>query len=182
MSTNHKESHFGNCLRREISRLGERPLFRVVCFGVPLFCALFMATVFGDGQMNDLPVGVVDHDFSATTRAIVRAIDSSPKLATEGHYTTYQEATTALRRGQIYGFVVIPHNFEEDLMAAHRPSIECFYQYALLSVGLNRGSVLAVRGISRASVVAGGMASWVAVSAKGASESVASSISSVEAT
>lgn len=142
MSTNHKESRFGRSLRREIGRLGERPLFRVVCFGVPLFCALFMATVFGDGQMNDLPVGVVDHDFSATSRAIVRAIDSSPKLATEGHYTTYHEATTALRRGQIYGFVVIPHNFEEDLVTAHRPTIECFYQYALLSAGAQVASTL----------------------------------------
>jgi ABC-2 type transport system permease protein len=101
-----------------------------------------MATVFGDGQMNDLPVGVVDHDFSATSRAIARAIDSSPKLATEGHYTSYHEATTALRRGQIYGFVVIPHNFEEDLVAAHRPTIECFYQYALLSAGAQVASTL----------------------------------------
>ena len=142
MSTDNKESHFGRSLRREIGRLGERPLFRVVCFGVPLFCALFMATVFGDGQMNDLPVGVVDHDFSATSRAIARAIDSSPKLATEGHYTSYHEAAIALRRGKIYGFVVIPHNFEKDLAAAHRPTIECFYQYALLSAGAQVASTL----------------------------------------
>ena len=142
MSGAKRDAGFATGLRREVERLDQRVLFRVVCFGLPLFCALFMATVFGDGEMNELPVGVVDHDFSATSRDIVRSIDSSPKLAAKGHYTSYSEAATDLRRGKIYGFVIIPHNFEQDLLAERQPTIEGYYQYALMSAGAQVASTL----------------------------------------
>ncbi len=135
MSRQGREGGFGRCFWREVSRLGSRPLYRVVCFGVPLFCALFMATIFGDGQMTDLPIGVVDHDFTASSREVVRHLDSSPTLAVAGHYTSTDEAVGDIRRGKIYGFVVIPRNFGADATAGRGPTIGYYYQFALLSAG-----------------------------------------------
>lgn len=135
MSRQGSEGGFGRCFWREVSRLGSRPLYRVVCFGVPLFCALFMATIFGDGQMTDLPIGVVDHDFTASSREVVRHLDSSPTLAVTGHYTSTDDAIDDIRRGKIYGFVVIPRNFGDDATAGRGPTIGYYYQFALLSAG-----------------------------------------------
>lgn len=135
MSRQGSEGGFGRCFWREVNRLGSRPLYRVVCFGVPLFCALFMATIFGDGQMTDLPIGVVDHDFTASSREVVRHLDSSPTLAVAGHYTSTDEAIGDIRRGKIYGFVVIPRNFGTDATAGRGPTIGYYYQFALLSAG-----------------------------------------------
>lgn len=135
MSRQGREGGFGRCFWREVNRLGSRPLYRVVCFGVPLFCALFMSTIFGDGQMTDLPIGVVDHDFTASSREVVRHLDSSPTLAITEHYTSTDEAISDLRRGKIYGFVVIPRNFGADATAGRGPTIGYYYQFALLSAG-----------------------------------------------
>lgn len=135
MSRQGREGGFGRCFWREVNRLGSRPLYRVVCFGVPLFCALFMATIFGDGQMTDLPIGVVDHDFTASSREVVRHLDSSPTLAVAGHYTSTDEAIGDIRRGKIYGYVVIPRNFSTDATAGRGPTIGYYYQFALLSAG-----------------------------------------------
>ncbi|MBE6201703.1 MAG: ABC transporter permease [Rikenellaceae bacterium] len=144
MSRGSKGGGFGHCFWREVSRLGSRPLYRVVCFGVPLFCALFMATIFGDGQMTDLPIGVVDHDFTASSRKVVRHLDSSPTLAVAEHYTSTEEALSDLRRGRIYGFVVIPRNFADDAAAGIGPKIGYYYQYALLSAGAQVATSLEV--------------------------------------
>ena len=37
------------------------------CIVLPLFSIFFMATIFGNGQMENLPVGIVDGDNTATT-------------------------------------------------------------------------------------------------------------------
>ncbi|MFQ9020638.1 MAG: hypothetical protein ACLR6J_03115 [Parabacteroides merdae] len=39
-----------------------RRLYFGVCVVLPLFCIFFMSTIFGNGQMENIPVGVVDED------------------------------------------------------------------------------------------------------------------------
>lgn len=122
-------------LQREWGRILERPFYLVVMFAVPLFATLFMATIFGNGRLENIPIGVVDEDFSATTRSITRAIDAAPSLSIAEYYTSTSDALAAMRAKKIYAYVVFPHSFEADLLANRGPTIAYYFHYALMSVG-----------------------------------------------
>ena len=58
-----------NVLCRELHRMTSRRLYFGVCLVLPLFCLFFMATIFGSGQMENIPIGIVDQDNTATNSA-----------------------------------------------------------------------------------------------------------------
>lgn len=129
-------------ISRELGIIARRPLLWVATIGVPLFSALFMSTIFGEGVMRELPIAVVDNDFSASSRALVRTLDSSPSLHVAHHYTSPTEALAALRGSEIYGYVVIPRGFERDMVRGSRTTIPYYYHYALMSIGATVESAL----------------------------------------
>lgn len=71
-------------IRREWHRMTSRRLYLGVCVVLPLFCLFFMATIFGNGQMENIPVGIVDLDNTATSRNISRRISAAPHLPCDG--------------------------------------------------------------------------------------------------
>ena len=65
-----------NVFLREYHRITSRRLYLGVCVILPLFCLFFMATIFGNGQMENIPIGIVDRDNTATSRSISRRISA----------------------------------------------------------------------------------------------------------
>ena len=55
-----------------------RRLYFGVCLVLPLFTLFFMATIFGNGQMENIPIGIVDQDNTATSRDITRRMSAVP--------------------------------------------------------------------------------------------------------
>lgn len=64
-------SPFRSVLLREWWRMTSRRLYFGVCIVLPLFTLFFMATIFGNGQMENIPIGIVDQDNTATSRTIL---------------------------------------------------------------------------------------------------------------
>lgn len=126
---------FKHTLLREWRRILERPLYIVVMFAIPLFATLFMATIFDNGELNNIPIGIVDKDFTPTTRNITRAIEATPSLSVAEHYTSTAEALSAMRAKKIYAYMLFPPHFEADLLANRGPTIAYYFHYALMSVG-----------------------------------------------
>lgn len=102
---------------------------------LPLFLLFFMSTIFGDGQMRHLPIGIVDGDNTATSRSIVRDIVAVPTFEVAKHYTDDAEARAAVQRKEIYGYLSIPPRFEEAMMRGTGATLNYYYHYALLAVG-----------------------------------------------
>lgn len=113
-----------------------RRLYFGVCIVLPLFCILFMTTIFGSGQMENIPVGIVDLDQTATSRQIARTLASVPTSRVTDYYADALSARQALQRKEIYAYVVIPSHFESDLLGGRTASLPYYYHYALLSVGV----------------------------------------------
>ena len=76
-----KESPFIAVLKRELDRMVSRRIYFASCIVLPLFSIFFMATIFGNGQMENLPVGVVDGDNTATSRAVSYTHLTLPTIA-----------------------------------------------------------------------------------------------------
>ncbi len=126
---------FAGVFRRELRRMTSRRLYFGVCVVLPLFCVFFMATIFGSGRMENIPVGVVDLDCTATSRQVVRTIESVPTFRVTRHFADEESAREATVRKEIYGYLVIPSRFETDLGSGRGATLAYYYHYALLSVG-----------------------------------------------
>ena len=63
-----------------------RRLYFGVCIILPLFTLFFMATIFGNGQMENIPIGIVDQDNTATSRSIIRNISAVPTFKVTKHF------------------------------------------------------------------------------------------------
>lgn len=124
-----------NVLLREWRRMTSRRIYLGAAVVLPLFLLFFMATIFGNGQMRHLPIGIVDGDNTATSRDIVRNIGAVPTFDVVAHYADDAEARAAVRRREVYGYLAIPPRFEEDMMRGTDATLCYYYHYALLAVG-----------------------------------------------
>ena len=115
-----------NVFRRELRRMTSRRIYFASCIVLPLFSLVFMATIFGHGQMETLPVGVVDADQTSLSRSIVRMVDATPELQVTKQYANETEARKAIQRKEIYGYLLIPSGIK---------SLCYYYHNAMLSVG-----------------------------------------------
>lgn len=128
-------SPFRSVLLREWQRMTSRRLYFGVCIVLPLFTLFFMATIFGNGQMENIPIGIIDQDNTATSRAIVRNISAVPTFKVTKHYVNEAAARKAVQKKEIYGYLSIPPKFEQDAIAGKNATLCYYYHYALLSVG-----------------------------------------------
>lgn len=112
-----------------------RRIYFAACIILPLFSIFFMATIFGNGQMENLPVGVVDGDNTATSREIIRMTEAVPTFRVTRHYANETAARADVQRKNIYGYLSIPPGFEAKVMDGKEIAVTYYYHYALMSVG-----------------------------------------------
>ena len=112
-----------------------RRLYFGVCIVLPLFTLFFMATIFGNGQMENIPIGIVDQDNTATSRAIARNISAVPTFKVTKHFADEAAARESVQKKEIYGYLSIPPQFEQDAITGKNATLSYYYHYALLSVG-----------------------------------------------
>ena len=135
MSSSQTYSPFRSVLLREWRRMTSRRLYLGVCIILPLFTLFFMATIFGNGQMENIPIGIVDQDNTASSRAITRNISAVPTFKVTRHFVNEEAARKAVQKKEIYGYLSIPPKFEQDAISGKNATLSYYYHYALLSVG-----------------------------------------------
>lgn len=112
-----------------------RRLYFGACIVLPLFCIFFMSTIFGNGQMENIPVGIVDQDQTALSREVIRQVEAVPTFRVTRHYVDAETARKATQAKEIYGYLVIPDQFEANVTGGRQATLSYYYHYALLSVG-----------------------------------------------
>lgn len=108
-------------------------LFSMIVF--PIFVTLFFTSLMHEGQPQDMPVGVVDLDNSATTRKMTRMLDSFQSSKVVARYPNVESARLAMQHNEIYGFLYFPKGTTADLLASRQPTVSFFYSYASLTAG-----------------------------------------------
>ena len=122
-------------MRREMRRLASRPIYLFAMMAVPIGCALFFMSLLREGLPTKVPVAVVDNDNSALSRQMIRDLDATQLLDINSYYDSYQAAFEAVRRGEIYGFFVIPNEFEKNAVAGHSPTLTYYSNMAYFIPG-----------------------------------------------
>lgn len=138
-------------------------LFCMVVF--PLIVTIFFTSLMSEGQPTDMPVGVVDHDNTATTRSLVRRLDAFQSTKVVADYASVAEARRAIQRNEIYAFLYIPRGTTSELLAMRQPKISFYYSSASYTAG-----ALLFRDLKTISTLGSASVGATLLSAKGLSE------------
>ena len=156
---------------REVGRLASRKIYLFAMVLVPVLMCLFFVSLLGEGLPLKIPSAVVDLDHSEMSRSITRSINATELVDVSMKLDSYTEAMAATRRGDIYGFFVIPENFQSDALGGRTPSLDYYTNMTYFVPG-----TLAYKGFKTVAVgTTGSMVRTTLVSA-GADPGVVSSL------
>ena len=123
---------------RELYSMWRNPIYGFCVLLFPIVVAIFFTTLMGEGEPVNMPVGVVDQDNTATSRAMIRRLDAFQTTHVVAHYPNMNEARNAIQRNEIYAFLLIPKGTTDGLLSSRQPKISFYYS----SVTLVAGSLL----------------------------------------
>lgn len=108
---------------RSMVQIVRRPLMWVAMLGLPLFLFLFVTSLLDKGLPTRIPAAIVDRDGTALSREITQTLNGMQMVDLTMTPNSYSEARHALQEGKVYGFFLIPEDFEADLLAGRSPEI-----------------------------------------------------------
>ena len=106
--------------------LVRRPLYFFSFFLMPLFIFLFLSNKMEDGLPVKVPAAIVDKDGSSLSREISQTLATMQMIDCVATPESYTEARHMMQEGKIFGYFLIPDNYEADLLAGRAPEIS-FY-------------------------------------------------------
>lgn len=150
---------------RELRRLAVQPIYWFCMVIAPLFCYYFFTSLMHEGLPESLPLGVVDEDYTVTSRNLVRNLDAFQMTDVVKTYPNVTEARKAVQQGHIYGFYLIPQGTTSEAQSQRLPTVSFYTNYSYLVAGS-----LLYRDMRTMSELASGAASRTVLYAKGATE------------
>lgn len=108
---------------RSVIQMVRRPVMWCAMFLLPLLMFLFFPTIMHEGLPTRIPAAIVDKDGTQLSREITQTLGGMQMIKLAESLNSYTEARHAVQEGRIYGFFMIPENFEADLLAGRKPVI-----------------------------------------------------------
>lgn len=107
-------------------RLTSRPIYLIMMTVVPLVVCFFFVDLMKEGLPLETPTAVVDLDHSSLSRQTTRALDASELVHIDHKLESYHEALEKVRSGEIFGFFLIPRDFERDAIGGTQPTLSYY--------------------------------------------------------
>ncbi|MCH5236750.1 MAG: ABC transporter permease [Muribaculaceae bacterium] len=100
-----------------------RPIYWVAFFILPLFCFMLLTSLMENGLPSKVPAAMIDRDGSQLSRKITQNLSGMQMVDLVEDCNSYTEARHLMQEGSIFGYFLIPENFERDLMSGRKPVI-----------------------------------------------------------
>lgn len=94
---------------------------------IPVVLCGMLWLVFSAGIARDLPIVVIDNDNSTLSRQLTRWLDASPGIAVAAKVASSDEALHRLRERTAFGYLVIPGDFEKQLLGGRQATVQWLY-------------------------------------------------------
>ena len=150
---------------RELDILRRNRIYGFCMLVFPLLLVVFFTTMLSDGIPQDLPIGVVDQDNSATSRGLIRNLDAMQSSRVVYRFANVTEARSAMQEGKVYAYLLIPEGTAAKLLAGRQPEILYYYTMTCMTAGGMASKDLKTIGMLGSAAVGQAM-----LSAKGASK------------
>ena len=137
---------------------------------VPIAMCLFFISLLAPGLPLRVPTAIVDMDHSSLSRSITRSLSATEYVEITQYCDSYENAMAEVRRGNIYGFFVIPAKLERDAVAGRTPTLEYYNNLTYFIPG-----TLAFKGFKAIAITTSGGMLRAELSAVGMSEETSAS-------
>ncbi|HEY9542109.1 ABC transporter permease [Prevotella sp.] len=120
---------------RECGIMWKNPIYGFCMVIFPVIVILFFTSLMKEGVPTDMPIGVVDADNTATSRAMIHKLDAFQTSKVVAHYENANEARKAIQRNEIYAYLLIPEGTTRGLVNGSQPKISFYYSNVTLAAG-----------------------------------------------
>lgn len=118
---------------REIRTVLSSPWDVAMFIVMPVIWCVLIAGLFGNGLIRDVPVGVVNLDHQPESIELEIKLDALPSVKLFS-YTTPLEASDAVKRADIYAYLVIPPNWLDRSGTPQAASLELYFPKTLYAI------------------------------------------------
>src|SRR5450830_1313709 len=94
---------------------------------IPVLLCGILWLIFSAGIARDLPIAVIDKDGSSLSRQLTRWLDASPGIEVEAQVSSSDAALHLLRERKVFGYLVIPDDFEKQLLGGRQATVQWLY-------------------------------------------------------
>ncbi len=120
-------------LRRELREIASDRLYLSLLVLFPVMMTLFFGVVFYRGAIDDVPIAVVDRDYSPLSRQLLSMVD-----ATSGVNIAFQEqdilsAEQRMLDGDVEGIIYVDKGFEDKIYRGESATVGCYLSGANIS-------------------------------------------------
>ncbi len=136
----------GKFFKKEAKAIGKDSGALLILFGALIIYPLIYSAAYKNEKVRDLKTVIVDQDKSTTSRRLAQFIDQTEESFVIGEVSSMDEARQLFAEGKISGIVLIPHQFESDLLAGRQTHIPVYADgsYFLLYRQMISGSLKAI--------------------------------------
>lgn len=135
-------------------QLVARKIYFVLMLIVPLAGAYFFVDLMDEGLPLKVPSAVVDLDHSSLSRQVTRNLRAGELIEVTKLPESYTDALDLVRKGEIFGFFLIPADFERDAIGGREATVTYYSNMTYFVPG-----TLAFKGFkTQAVTTAGGLA------------------------
>ncbi len=124
----------GNVLRREVVTLCIRPMWWLLAIALPLVSFAFFAVIFREGVPRNLPIAVVDYDHTDLSRKLVQMFDATATSMVACEPSSMDEAEELMMCGDVEAIVLIPRDFEKDILSNAQTEVVSYISGLNISV------------------------------------------------
>ncbi len=109
--------------RRSVLQIVRRPIYWVGFFVLPIFCFILLSTLMEEGLPTRVPAAIVDKDGTALSRNLSNTLAGMQMVDIQYTPDSYTEARHLMQEGKIFGYFLIPEDYESELLAGRAPEI-----------------------------------------------------------
>jgi ABC-2 type transport system permease protein len=121
--------------RRELKRLLTDRRIVVIMLAGPFFYAFLFGGVYWQGRVREIPIVIVDQDHSEMSRDLSRALLASENLSLAFFGTSTADFFEATKRGRAYACVVIPKDFQRDILRGRQGRVAVLLDGSNILIG-----------------------------------------------
>lgn len=118
-----KPTGFKAIFVRSVLQIVRRPLYWVSFFTLPLFIFLLLSNLMENELPYHVPAAMVDKDGTSLSRSVTQNLAGMQLVDLQENCNSFTEARHLMQEGKVFGYFLIPENFQEDLLAGRKPVI-----------------------------------------------------------
>ncbi len=110
---------------------GNQGALVMLALGAVLY-SFFYPVPYRENVLREVPIAVVDRDFTQLSRQFVRMLDASEFVRVASKPADFDVAKREFLAGEVYGIVVIPEDFQRTIRRGEQVEVSAYYDTSTL--------------------------------------------------